>query len=619
MGWKSFAACATVVVATLAPAYAQADPKPKPPPTPPSEPTTADCTLGAGEWQRCLAVDATLNHAPKVGQRAVLTVRVRASADLDDVDVSFALPQMLVLKKAPYGFTTKPGRGGAVRTAAGTFDLRAGDELRFKAHVGAVAEGEHSISVAAVTGRGLPYDSETVYAPLIVGSTPQTSQLGYREGVQRAARTAAPVVRTKAPYVASQPVAPSKQQYDAKRRAGIQAVSCVRGRFVYREGGQERPAKNLEAQAWDEDSISDDQLGVDLLDGDGRFEVCFENDDGIGGGGQDLYLRFATKHARFTVTHENGDEWIFRPPRRDDDIADGETIDFGTWHPANPDHDRALITFDAADNADVWTPGRCWDRDESDCRNFEIRWPDNASQYTWDDTVHITNDDGRDRWVVTHEVGHAVMDNIYQDFQPDVGPDCLNHGIWSTETAACAWVEGFADWYAWTVRNNPNWGTAANVENQVWGDREDPNNPNSALRPTGDHVEGRVAGALWDLQDAGEPAATAYWDHWNEGSPFPVWETFLDHRSSSFDEFWRQRRADGYATGDDAAGALYQNTIDKDFRNPLASGRQKVLRSPQPPGSTTTASRPSSCSGRWSPCDRPRAPTTTSRCTTTER
>ena len=61
------------------------------------------------------------------------------------------------------------------------------------------------------------------------------------------------------------------------------------------------------------------------------------------------------------------------------------------------------------------------------------------------------------RSIVAHEIGHAIMDDIYEDAYPAT-PNCSGHKVDTASSAGCAWTEGFADWlplavYGWKVRS----------------------------------------------------------------------------------------------------------------------------------------------------------------------
>ena len=361
---------------------------------------------------------------------------------------------------------------------------------------------------------------------------------------------------------------------DGPSRAAA-ALSCATGRWTYLDGGAQRPSRNLQVQVWDADAVGDDLLGTALTDGDGRYRVCFDNDDGPFGGGQDVYIRFVAENGQWNVERDENQAWTFRSSTVDN-VGNGRTVDFGTLQPGDANLNRGLHAFDEANDASTWTPGDCWDARDGDCRLMHIRWtPDSRSGtfYCYDEnlqgcddannTVRLLADDPNDPVVVVHEIGHGVMDDAYEERYP-VPTNCNPHAVFQATSAVCAWTEGFADWYGTTV-NNADVIVGANLETQHWGD----------TRPPGDTVEGRVAGAMRDIADAtnAAPGNDETWDRYTEGAPGNLWETFLNHRATTFREFWDQRAGDGYdVTPQRALGCLFQNTIDYGFRDPLTDG-----------------------------------------------
>ncbi len=160
---------------------------------------------------------------------------------------------------------------------------------------------------------------------------------------------------------------------------------------------------------------------------------------------------------------------------------------------------------------------------------------------------------------VIHELGHQYMYNIFGwwFWSPDRWDDwwiCLGHGVFTQTTPLCAWAEGWGSFLAVVVNGDPvfEWAPASseNLETQNWNDG----------RSRGDEVEGRVAGALYDL-----------FDNANEG-PFdsatfgfaPIWSIVraAPHEGNFF-EFWNSWRANGN-NQHHAVRAIYQNTIDYD-------------------------------------------------------
>jgi hypothetical protein len=121
-------------------------------------------------------------------------------------------------------------------------------------------------------------------------------------------------------------------------------------------------------------------------------------------------------------------------------------------------------------------------------------------------------------------------------------PDCWNHYMFVAGTMECAMAEGWADYFSMVVKNTPCWTfglvacqgqpdiTFYNLETHSRVD-----DPNSFS--WGDGVEGRVAGALWDLYDSYN--SNEDFDRMSEG--FSSIARITLSRSSpvrTFGEFW---------------------------------------------------------------------------------
>ncbi|WP_320784547.1 hypothetical protein [Streptomyces sp. CRN 30] len=582
----AFTATAATLALSWAP-VAQAAPPPTAAPTaaatarPDAAPPPDACTLG-DEGARCLDVDARLDHAPATGGDATLTVTLRTSAELDDVAVRVELPSTLAWRTAPDGFTEeraasdRPEAYGAVNAAERVLDVEAGRKMTFRSTVTALRAAPTSIRVQAVSPDGEPYSSWPEIVPLTVGNTGEKSFLGYGEGPFRTKAVpsdAVPAKKKPRSATAGENGLPEPHT-DEARNPGVQATSCVQGSWAYMIGDVVHPSSNFEVQVWDEDGLFDDLLAVGITDGSGAYDICFENDDGVFGGGVDLYVKFVAFNQSWSVRDDDDDPYEFQFETRGN-VADGATVNYGRRMPSDPNLFRALRVFDYADEAAVWTPGRCWDRDDTDCFHIGILWPtDDPSAFydPDDDRVHLPDDRAEQPWVVDHEIGHGVMDDVYGGYQPDIGEACFDHQVGGEESPECAWVEGFADFYGTMVVDLFGHDEPFDFRTPTWGDPADWDN--------GPNVEGRIAGALIDLIDDDDEL---YWDDFAEGEA-NVWETFLDHRSDHFQQYWQQRTADGYDVGDGPMSALYQNTIDMGFRDPLTSGAEKTRPSPNPPG-----------------------------------
>lgn len=181
---------------------------------------------------------------------------------------------------------------------------------------------------------------------------------------------------------------------------------------------------------------------------------------------------------------------------------------------------------------------------------------------------------------------------------------CQNHGMFQASNAACAWSEGWSDFLPLAVNGDqcfdyfdvgPCGPVSDNIENQGWSDG----------KPTGDQVEGRIAGTLWDIIDANNEGydrrTDAFWaiwtlmgeeeqefnvrdfyDHWTTrwGRVAPIFLTF--HQNTIFDARWTylpivlKNAFGGFSGGANVPGSndIYDSplplpSVDNGFQSPL--------------------------------------------------
>jgi len=75
----------------------------------------------------------------------------------------------------------------------------------------------------------------------------------------------------------------------------------------------------------------------------------------------------------------------------------------------------------------------------------------------------------------------------------------------------------------------------------------------------GDEVEGRVAGALWDIYDSVDDSVDDGWDECSEGFD-EIWEAFSTQTDNTFREFWDALKEE-FLDDIPPARSIFQNTI----------------------------------------------------------
>jgi hypothetical protein len=166
--------------------------------------------------------------------------------------------------------------------------------------------------------------------------------------------------------------------------------------------------------------------------------------------------------------------------------------------------------------------------------------------------------------VVVHETGHHYMWNatgwwLWWDYS------CYYHVIFNVEDVNCAWSEGWADYLPLPVNYDNNNDTCYDNGIGPCAGRPDidyydlESHGRGDQFPWGDTVEGRIAGALYDLFDS----ANDGYDNASFGFDPIADIVFQDPVEDRFTAFWEGWKTSGQ-NKHNAVRAIYQNTIDYD-------------------------------------------------------
>ncbi|MBT2511752.1 hypothetical protein J7I98_39510 [Streptomyces sp. ISL-98] len=518
--------------------------------------TTAD---GADEWGSCLKVDLQLSEAPAVGATARLDIEIASTAARSDVRVDVQLPAGLVWVETPEGLrsatvaSSVPAHGGRLHRAEGHGSTGKARPWRLSGTVKAVAAGSAAIRAVATSVAVGDADSGSVF--LTVGAQRSSFGIAPRD-VHAAAPTAGGASRAHA-RLPHRPAGPAAGTTPTMVASVAADTACATGTWGYTDHtGAARVSANAQVTVYDADEKGPHELLASGLTGaDGRFLLCFDNTDEAGGG-QDVYVRFATENANWVIRNGRSKQAYRFTTGIRSETATGTTVDFGAFQPADAALMRGVEAFDTINAGWTWKPGTCWDARDATCRRGLVNWAPDSTDGTYyslrDNAVHLAAEDPDSNILVLHEFGHALMDDVYEDAFPSA-PNCSPHYIHRASSEGCAWTEGMATWFGVAVLDDPTFrwpdGRTRDLEGPTWGTPEWDN---------GDTVEGRVLGAMIDLADStNEPGDTC-----SENPAGPLWSTFLDHVSGTFRQYWDQRAADGYDVGPTALDCLHHNTID---------------------------------------------------------
>jgi hypothetical protein len=158
--------------------------------------------------------------------------------------------------------------------------------------------------------------------------------------------------------------------------------------------------------------------------------------------------------------------------------------------------------------------------------------------------------------LVGHEYGHNIMYTVYGNWMPTTY--CPSpHYVQLSSHVNCAWTEGWANFLPLAVNNEPVYywasGSSLNLENPTWG---------TSGWDEGDDVEGRVAGALWDILDTNNEGD----DQYSDGGVVNIWDTLYHQNDNNFSQYWSAWKSRGH--NNTSAGpvmCIFQCTID--YRN----------------------------------------------------
>lgn len=293
----------------------------------------------------------------------------------------------------------------------------------------------------------------------------------------------------------------------------------ARGSFHYYDRNNNWvPARFTRVYLYDEDpGGSDDLLTQTTTDANGFFQflpVCdWDVDDSSPSPYDrrlDLYVVWETSAddsptSRRRVTNFGDWAYKWRSATRTD-VSD-EMVEFHNYIPANGVYEAAMWIFqdlrrgwEYVHNNTGADPGSAtahWEKDKDSlplCQDACF-WPFPPVNGIFIPHFRRSSSD-----VVMHELGHQYL---YNANGLDIDLSCLApHQMFEKKGQVCAWVEGWSDFFALAVNGDPcyDWGIgpcgggSENLETPTW-----PVFPDQ--RPTGDDVEGRVAGALYDLFD----------------------------------------------------------------------------------------------------------------------
>ena len=515
-----------------------------------------------------------MDRLPLLNGAATLTCSVHST---------IAAPGMVIQIELPEGATV---RGGDL---SWTGDLAAAEEVGFSATVTFSRPGDTAVSCRALSRldeRNSIGDLANIYFSL--GET--ETRLGFRPKPSMArGQTGEPGAGATAAVEPAEPLPAAAEENNAPPPPGLDA-----GRVEQEEPVPEAPAGSLTVTGtWRHPDRDDNQIGaremlVELVNGTTweHLAWCWTGLSGAytcptvsNPGSQGVRTRL-NSYACYNGAFSGCDKLLVKNPDKSGTgasasfrfytdqkvFADG-THDIGTWSvPTSNDNKRAYWAL--RDMVDTWrfiwfSGGGATSGGAGSGGGSVVLWKIDSTDgtyYSHGGSVHLDGADPLSDTTVIHEYAHNIMYNVYVTHQGNSfpsTPNCNPHTIQGASSTGCAWVEGWAEFIPSVVNNDPTyrWDSGASLDLEgpswsTWGWDD------------GDDVEGRVAGALWDIYDTNNEGE----DQYTEGSSprfSPFWDIFWDQSDSTFNWHWIAWRNAG--NDNSSAGPLmsmYQSTID---------------------------------------------------------
>jgi hypothetical protein len=349
-----------------------------------------------------------------------------------------------------------------------------------------------------------------------------------------------------------------------------QGYITVTGRWWYWINDDRQPLALATVAIYDLELWGLDLLTTNLTDVNGYFNSGpILNDDGAGEDGLDIVVIVYSASSVAEVIDPDG-YWYYNmtdlfPDRPDGPLNVGENlnatgptqVERGAWIIFSLRNGLTGGWYYLASTVNYSTP------------TVTCRWPYGDHPCYWTNgTIDLV--DWACWWpdIILHEYGHHVMYSLYGYIPP-----CMTeHYMRMQSNSTTAWAEGWANFFPLIVFNDPTFELGINETHYYPYNLETPHWC-SAGWDDGDEVEGRVAGALWDIFDSDDDGYDILDDGFHR-----VWNITRDQNPDTFQEFWDAWNVTYYTHPKTPSSpydlqdwtntlmAIFQNTID--YRGP---------------------------------------------------
>jgi hypothetical protein len=212
------------------------------------------------------------------------------------------------------------------------------------------------------------------------------------------------------------------------------------------ENGNSHPAFGMTVQVWDDDLIFDEFVAVMATNANGDYAFSVDNNDGLGQGDRDIYVKFVTANNAIEVKPPG----ILSSPYEADSPTHDETPCDATitenFTAANTGTGPAVNLNEAGSWIAVYTADRL--NGGSFLGQIGIEWPGDPGSANYNGSrINLRPGDRWDWDVEFHEYGHYIQDTFNTEDNPG-GPhnigDCISDVHSSkSEGVRMAWGEGW--------------------------------------------------------------------------------------------------------------------------------------------------------------------------------
>ncbi|RXZ49122.1 hypothetical protein ESP57_09260 [Agromyces fucosus] len=496
----------------------------------------------------CVTAAVALDRVPGLGETATVTVQLDTEVPIDDAQLAVRLPAGLRI--VTDGFSAPTERG--LDTVA-TQDLaldESGRTVTFE--VIADVAGPAQIQVDVVD-TAQPAEERSAHASteLTIGRT--------------AAESAPGAAGTSSTTHGKNGDADTKRSATEKPKVGevtaaSDAICAVGDLDIADWTGDWRAARRVAVAVLGQTTPDAPAatLATGLTDAeDGSYELCFTSPAPELAS---LSVEFTTRNAWWEIDDMTGATSYTTRSAPVTDVAAGTVQDFGTSVPSAL-HMRAFNAFDIH-NALYELRGSgtdCWTAEQTtDCEKLKARWAPGNTDGGYYQTaanvrsVYLTDAMPDTLHTVVHEAGHNFQHLLYNWRWPT--GDCPSpHSLHRVTGAMCAWTEGFANAVTGYAMGDGRY----YYNTTDWMDLMQTGLQDTTIAPArpnpdnGEHVEGRVAGAMISL--------------WREldGGPEATFRNLDQYDSFDFAEWFNvDRPKSGLSVDRQARDILNEHTID---------------------------------------------------------